>query len=272
VFSVAVWLFVAMAIGGFVPVKYVHVRTEHGLLGSDMIFWNISYIYYGTGGIIFGILISLPLHRIGVVSLSQPHDRMVELSRFAHYGKFLCGWKILPLMVLAVFLYILGDNIAHKCYIVHPNVSQQELTVWPEVVDGHKQVVDAAPGDIDKLNYGLFYAAAKGDLDLAVLAISKGANANCVEKEYEGLSPLHMAVGGGHYEIVKYLISIGADVNARAPSGETAFDYAETDKMRSLLSTHGALTGDEIRKQENKKQGENKNNKSDEELKAESGR
>ena len=46
-------------------------------------------------------------------------------------------------------------------------------------------------------------------------------------------TPLHSAVSAGHTEIVKALISGGADVNAANSSGQTALHYA-VSKLLSL--------------------------------------
>ncbi|CAH0393022.1 unnamed protein product [Bemisia tabaci] len=73
----------------------------------------------------------------------------------------------------------------------------------------------------------LMYAARNGDLELVNCLIERGANVNGIqnmnphnynrvcEDEPDGFTALHSAVFDGHSEVVKFLISQGADVNAR---------------------------------------------------------
>ena len=66
-------------------------------------------------------------------------------------------------------------------------------------------------------------------------------------KTEEGKSPLHMATGWGKCDIVEYLISVGADINARNNNGGTPIHVAasqnQPDCARILIS-HGANVND----------------------------
>ena len=66
----------------------------------------------------------------------------------------------------------------------------------------------------------LFKAAKKGRAD-DVRALVNGVNLNCQDGEY-GATPLLVASGKGHYDVAKYLLDAGADVDATDPFGSTA--------------------------------------------------
>jgi len=66
-------------------------------------------------------------------------------------------------------------------------------------------------------------------------------------KTEEGKSPLHMATGWGRCDIVEYLISIGADINARNNNGGTPIHVAASQNQpecAKILISHGANVND----------------------------
>ncbi len=76
-------------------------------------------------------------------------------------------------------------------------------------------------------NTALCRAAQYRHLDLVKLLVSKGAEVNA--KNNDEYTPLHHAVSCAYdrpinIEIVKFLISLGADVNAKNRYGHTAWD------------------------------------------------
>ncbi|KAI0982874.1 hypothetical protein GJ496_007401 [Pomphorhynchus laevis] len=94
----------------------------------------------------------------------------------------------------------------------------------------------------------LFCACAKGYLDIVKFLISRGANVNATEKS--GLSCLHIASTMGHDQIVLYLVKNGADVNQLftidgqdVNAWELAFSQERTD-ICDILKEHGALVLD----------------------------
>ena len=59
----------------------------------------------------------------------------------------------------------------------------------------------------------LHFASADGDLNKVKDLVQKGYNVNAFDESIS-FTPLHYAVKGKHIEVAKYLISVGADVNA----------------------------------------------------------
>ena len=71
------------------------------------------------------------------------------------------------------------------------------------------------------------------------------------------MSPLHFAAEAGSKKITEWLISIGADVNAKDHTGKTPLDWAEEGccvgamkiekkQTADLLRKHGGKTGEEL--------------------------
>jgi len=56
----------------------------------------------------------------------------------------------------------------------------------------------------------------------------------------EGYTPLEFAAAYGTEKIVAYLISQGADINARDNYGSTPLTHARNKKIADLLRKHGA--------------------------------
>jgi ankyrin repeat protein len=90
-------------------------------------------------------------------------------------------------------------------------------------------------------------AANKGDLVTIEMLLKTGINVNCSDNGYNAL---HVAAENGHLDIVKGLISSGADVNIAANNGFTALHFAaqngHLDIVKKLTSS-----GANINKAEN---------------------
>lgn len=103
----------------------------------------------------------------------------------------------------------------------------------------------------------LVEAASNGDLEQVKTLIEKeGIDINARETEYEiGETALIGASTSGQLEVVKYLISKGADVNVVAkidekmlPNSTTALDFAKIDAIKEVLKNAGAKSAKEIKK------------------------
>ena len=84
----------------------------------------------------------------------------------------------------------------------------------------------------------LHLAAVKGDLDLVEKLLGNHNTDLLHAKDENGWQALHEAVREGHYEVVKYLVDMGADVGAATSNGGTPLWWAK----RLLEANHPVIT------------------------------
>lgn len=84
----------------------------------------------------------------------------------------------------------------------------------------------------------LHHAARNGDLEIVKQLVSKGADVNVIADQ--GHFPLYCAAGHGHVETTRYLVENGADLQTRLSDGKTVTEwlrqYADDDhRLKSTL-------------------------------------
>ncbi|KPP66106.1 myotrophin-like, partial [Scleropages formosus] len=79
----------------------------------------------------------------------------------------------------------------------------------------------------------LHYAADCGQADVLEFLLSKGADVNAHDKH--GITPLLSATYEGHLACVRILLEKGADKTRKGPDGRCAFEAAESDDIKALL-------------------------------------
>lgn len=128
----------------------------------------------------------------------------------------------------------------------HEESGQSALTL--AVREGAGQVVDVlltSPQlQVDRPNQfgetGLMFAALKGDLALVRRLVERGAAVN-----RPGWNPLHYAASGPEPEVVAWLLTRGAEIEARSPNGTTALmmaaRYGNEQSAELLLAKHAGI-------------------------------
>jgi hypothetical protein len=103
----------------------------------------------------------------------------------------------------------------------------------------HRTIPEMFPGAIRISD--LESAADRGDTALAKVAIKEGADVNEAATAREkitgvkGYKVLHVAAENGHVEVVKLLIGLGANSNAKLANGKTALDLARENDHKAVI-------------------------------------
>ena len=66
-------------------------------------------------------------------------------------------------------------------------------------------------------------------------SLFQAGRADMEAKETGVGTPLHLAIQGHKIKIVRFLLEIGVDVNARGPEGNTALHFAVKNKLDGIL-------------------------------------
>lgn len=85
-------------------------------------------------------------------------------------------------------------------------------------------------------------AAAAGKVEMLRQLLTEGADANG-KSDTNGATPLHAAAAWGHRDVTELLLAKGADVNARDGNGMTPLHFAangDHKALSALLVEHGA--------------------------------
>ena len=117
-----------------------------------------------------------------------------------------------------------------------------------------EQIAESNKTDYQSPFEDIFDAASKGTVkDVKYFIETKGVNVN--ERKWDSARcffgnaytageeylPIHFAARDNHIEVVKYLISHGADVNATDDMGTTPLDLADSSEKRKVLLEAGGM-------------------------------
>jgi len=140
-----------------------------------------------------------------------------------------------------------SDDIEFEKSVNNPN----DMTFIYSAEGGNIKVVSKyldAGQDLNTQGYqgtALHYAAKNGQYEMVKFLISKGADVN-TRTEWSNFTPLHIAaspvinVGA---KVAELLIDEGADINAKNLDGETPLDLADDPKILDLLRKRGGKSG-----------------------------
>jgi len=79
------------------------------------------------------------------------------------------------------------------------------------------------------------------ELEVVQVLVAWRCEVNC--SDYDGETPLHVAVKLGDAEVAAALLNCGADANSKNAVGATPLDFAKKDEIRWLLRSHKAKKG-----------------------------
>jgi ankyrin repeat protein len=85
------------------------------------------------------------------------------------------------------------------------------------------------------------FAAYRGQVEALNVLLERSAGHVDETTSVRGETALMLAAVKGHTDAMKFLIDRGANVNARASSGQTALGYARSEEATRLLLQHGAV-------------------------------
>lgn len=104
-----------------------------------------------------------------------------------------------------------------------------DLEALKSIILSDKSLVNADCGGRPPL----CVAADYGQAEIVEYLISHGASVNAKDKY--GITPLLSAVFEGHTAVVKLLLAKGADKSGKAPDGSSYIDSAEKQEIKNLL-------------------------------------
>jgi len=85
----------------------------------------------------------------------------------------------------------------------------------------------------------IWVAASDGNIITVKTLIETGVHA-VNEQDGNGYSAIHAAASYGHEELIRYLISIGANVNLKDNDGDTPILLCEEPEIFTILKSYGA--------------------------------
>jgi len=125
--------------------------------------------------------------------------------------------------------------------------SKGETPLDDAIAMGHKDIVKflvakmQEKGVIEKASSSVNLAAKLGNLE--IIQILGDAGAPLEIRGADTYYPIHLAVKGGHYDVVNYLISKNVDLNVTCGQGYSVLDWAKNEgytRIITLLKKHGA--------------------------------
>ncbi|KAL5006401.1 hypothetical protein ScPMuIL_015207 [Solemya velum] len=103
-------------------------------------------------------------------------------------------------------------------------------------LDKVKELVEQQNMNVNEQIQGrcpLHCAADYGQAEVIEYLVSRGADVNAEDKH--GITPLLAAVFEGHTDCVRILLAKGAKKNGKAPDGSSYIDCAEKEDIKNLL-------------------------------------
>jgi ankyrin repeat protein len=148
---------------------------------------------------------------------------------------------------LIVFAAVLVAITLTGCKRKSKSPETRPKTIQEAAKNGDKDAVEEFLNQGARVNardrFGLtslHWATWHGNTNVVKLLLTKGANIHVKCRE-GGMTPLHYATAYGQVEIAKLLISNGAEVNAKSKRGGTPLGVARNKEVAELLIANGAV-------------------------------
>ncbi len=113
-----------------------------------------------------------------------------------------------------------------------------------ELPEGEMTVMGITVGSISVAPMNrMVRAVESGDLGEVKVRVAMGERVNVKDKNYNGNSPLHVAVEYGNLEITQFLLGAGAKINSKNAEKQTPLMMLDDDaepELVNLLISHGA--------------------------------
>jgi hypothetical protein len=243
------------------------------------VYWNLSFIY-GVAGILWAVLFSFILNRFALVANSKPNDNAVPVSRIARYGKKLVGWYGFIAIAVILLTYLLGhyiigpprnvlrDKVACAIdrgnkedilFCVEQGFDINEAMYWADSTETVLYLIEhgANINYVSKFENTVLHRSIRlGNHELTRMLIKHGADIHAKNRSGNNALQLTIHIRKDKYAaIVKALIEAGCDVNSLTYDNKlqvSALDIAEKYNLNgiaSLLRSHGAKTGAELKKE-----------------------
>ena len=114
------------------------------------------------------------------------------------------------------------------------------------IIDALKSLIVNASSEEFFDNILLFIAIMNNGNEDILTHLIEIRDAEVINTEQLGITPLHIAIVCFNKEALEYLIEKGADVNAVDGSAKTPLDYADTDEKKNVLRKAGAKSRKEL--------------------------
>ncbi|KAM4601536.1 B-cell lymphoma 3 protein homolog isoform 2-T2 [Polymixia lowei] len=153
--------------------------------------------------------------------------------------------------VVQTLLYVLA--CAHRDLNIYNNLRQTPLHL--AVITHQAGMADillragADPGALDRNGQTALHLCCEyGRQDCLSVVLSRSSSAHLEIRNFEGLSPLHLAVQGGHKDLARMLLDAGADINAMdIKSGQSPLMHAvesnNVDLVHFLIESGSNVNG-----------------------------
>jgi len=142
----------------------------------------------------------------GILTIPVKHQEQKLVELLLNYGA-----KVPAILKWTQFYYFKFYNSAKHI---------MERGMNPDVMSWHAVTI-------------LLDMAQKGEIEKAELLIKHGAAINTIEEEYQS-TPLGMAVRWGHIEMVRFLLSQGADPNKSGATWATPLAWARRKRYEAI--------------------------------------